>query len=847
MTVRVARWLCPGNPGMISFPLAFGASMSRASLAFLPALLLVLACGGEAASGPDAGTPGGAADAASPATALLPVASITASNDLPEHVRVTWARPSQAVTGYRVHRDGLEVGIVGADTITFLDSTAEPASFAAPRATASVDTLRSGIEVSWEPLTQGGSAATRVYSVVAVYGDRMAVPSPEVRGSRAGVVSGFEVTRADGKSFRVAAGVRKIQDADAPKATIAIPAPTVAVDAPRSIISLALPALPKVNAAASTTYRVRALGDRVLGAYSAPVHGRRGAGAPNELDLQWQRSSGPAPTGFMDLPGVTGPAWFDSSAPSGEERHFRVRAAPAWADEVVSTSGVARNMTWRKVATQTGMTCGIDAEERLSCWNRERIVVGPTATRYDDVTVGTVHDRHCARRVDDHKVQCWAAGAPSYAPDVPLTHLASAYLYDCAIRESDHRIICWGPLASSAVPLRQSVDAYQSVAAGGDLVCGVNEATFAIDCFRPIQAAPTLAGGPFRFVAVSSYDPNACGLLSSGGLPSCLRPEMSLPDADYREVKLDVAAKFGIRTTDGAVVSSFGTLSRAGEVYRGLTTSGTSGPCALDSRGHIRCWRGYTTSSLPQRPVLPEGAFSSLVNPSVGASCGPRRSDGRLECASLDYVPPPVLEVSTESYRAVAAHASKGLIGIDATSGTLRYVGRNTADSPALPTGTYKAVTSECGLRASDGKVDCWSASTPATSASSFDAIATNFWGGCGIRSSDKKIECWGTTPGTPPSDPVEALTLGCAIRAVDHKAVCWGSGSRVEPFPDELVAIVDGSPTCGIRRADHTVVCDETPRFETTERFAAWYPTGCGLRENDGKLVCRDGHVPIR
>ena len=172
-----------------------------------------------------------------------------------------------------------------------------------------------------------------------------------------------------------------------------------------------------------------------------------------------------------------------------------------------------------------------------------------------------------------------------------------------------------------------------------------------------------------------------------------------------------------------------------------------------------------------------------------------------------------------------------------------------------------------CGVRKSDGRIDCqsnWQAATLEVTTESYRSIAGNgsqivavsatgslrplgFWGGpapalpggtyasttldCALRASDGFPECWDggggalrrTTPSVAFSSIVtlEYTHVACGIRRVDGKVQCWGAFSTIppspplaEPLPDaveDLMIEAEGFPEaslCGVRRSDHRVVC---------------------------------------
>ena len=257
-------------------------NLFRTKLVRLPLFcLLLLACGGEVAPSPspDAGAVVVPVD-------LRPVTTVSASNDLADAVRVTWEAPSASVSGYRVLREGVEVGRVAAGVTSYEDKAAPAASLLAPKAEASQGNDRAGIKVTWTPTATSGVPTVSTYTVVAVYGAEEARPSEGKKGSRTGVVTGYEVTRGDGKVFKLGLEARELLDVDAPRAKAVFGAPMAEGHAPTSTVRLSFMALPTLTPPASASYRVRALAGATVGASSPSVTGVRGAGIANEVDIQ---------------------------------------------------------------------------------------------------------------------------------------------------------------------------------------------------------------------------------------------------------------------------------------------------------------------------------------------------------------------------------------------------------------------------------------------------------------------------------------------------------------------------------------------------------------------------------
>jgi hypothetical protein len=842
--------------------------MKKTSLTLVLAPLLLLACGGEVTVAPveDAGVDGAVAPVEARAVAVL-----SASNDLADMVRVTWEEPSAAVTGYRVLRDGVELARVGADVRKFEDRTARAATLLAPSAEATQGTERAGIKVTWLVMGEGAVVASHVYMVVAVYGERQASASEGKRGSRTGAVTGFEISRDDGKVLTVGPGEREWLDRDAPRATFELEAATAAGEPFASAVKVGLPAQPRlVTAPAARAYRVRPLARDLRGAESAPVTGVRGVGIANEVHLQWQRSADTTPTTFSDVPGVTGLAWYDRAAPSAV-RHYRARTDSEWVEPAVSTSAPASGTRWKQLAAGNNKVCGIDHEGYAWCWISGTVHRYPL--KYDQIDMEST-DLVCARREADHTVDCWAFGQSYTGLDVAVSSLAVGMQFVCGLRESDRRIVCATPTGTNIFTngLPNSAEAYTSIDAGPATVCAIRARDGELDCFWPRGQHPGLftSMGPFTGLAFDSDFPEqACAWRALPGPFQCdgaLSAAPALFASPMREVRPMRNDLWGVRAADGAVWSAeYGPLTRAGEAYHGLVGAPRWQGCALDAVDRLRCW------GAPFQRVPPDETYTSTVGHAANM-CGIRKSDGRIDCRSSGILPA-TLEVTAESYRNIAGDGQR-IITLSATGG-LRPLGFGGEPLPTLPAGTYASTTLDCALRANDGFPECWTAALrPTTPSVGFSSLVTLAYPhvACGIRRVDGKAQCWGAFGASPPlaeplPDALEDLMLEpegtqslgaslCAVRRSDHRVVCASLYSPAipprQPFADEALRLAGswsaGSTKCAIRRSDHTVVCVGDRPWSTTERFSEWQEsTGCGLRENDGKHVCRGDIVPIR
>ena len=135
-------------------------------------------------------------------------------------------------------------------------------------------------------------------------------------------------------------------------------------------------------------------------------------------------------------------------------------------------------------------------------------------------------------------------------------------------------------------------------------------------------------------------------------------------------------------------------------------------------------------------------------------------------------------------------------------------------------------LVADCGIRVSDGAIDCWRGSdefTAAVPSGTFTRVAVGGAHACAIRT-DKTIACWGENSDGQTNSPTgtyDDITSGgyhsCAV-GTDDTQVCWGKPqySDVDPSPGEPVTSWGGA----------------------WFQISAGFEFACGLRTT-GALVC--------
>lgn len=832
----------------------------------LPLLTVALASTAGALSGCESSTPNSGADPlavvdAGPATLEAP-SRLSASTNLADFVRLAWAPPMErsGLTGYRVFRDGTVLAVVPPSESAFDDRTAAPATLLPPLLTASDGTRETGIELTWMPGGAEGSPAAHSYSVAAVYGTEDSAASAPALGSRAGIVTGYEVSQDGGPWIPVPDNALRFEDTNAPRARVTFVAPKVEDDYRRSAVRLEIPSHPDIGPMPTSSYRVRAVSLAAKGLPSLSETGRRATGRADRIRIQWQRSATPTDGAYFDIPGVTGRVWLDVSAPTDASRFFRARVDEAWAEGIsVARSAIATN--WKEVAYSGSdqYTCGIQSLDRkLRCWNRYGTdgsgnLSLPSSERYESVSV-TGWSR-CAIREGSHAVDCW---------EVPFYPMSSAGLVAhgghraCALRDSDGSLQCVGLPVPGLDPAEAALP-YDRIAISKDRVCAIRRADKRIQCWGGVWSMPAEP-----FVRVSVGDGHTCGIRASDGKLRCwgaldegeTLPGVSAPTSTSY-VELDSRGNYlcAIRASDrrvecwGRPLAGYSNIAEApAGRFASVSVGLDSSACGLREDGRMTCWFD---------PFVDE-EFSSI---SLGGAygCGLRKLDGKAVCwpngaGGLD---------ANESYRAVvtdgqtacALRASDGRAVCNPAFGGVPQT--DPLDSISL------AGHRACGVRSSDKRVVCWDGKPTNTEpqilpTDAFLSVTTVARHGCGIRASDQKVVCWGLNyGGEAPSSPsaiafkqiVTHDAFTCGLRASDGLIDCWGDPqvlwSRQLPRVAYKSVVVSPNDLCAIRASDDRVVCSggfgagSLPSYDPVSTIAMAANGVCGLRASDGKLVC--------
>jgi hypothetical protein len=174
------------------------------------------------------------------------------------------------------------------------------------------------------------------------------------------------------------------------------------------------------------------------------------------------------------------------------------------------------------------------------------------------------------------------------------------------------------------------------------------------------------------------------------------------------------------------------------------------------------------------------------------------------------------------------------------------------ANDLSWPTDSFAKISRDCGIRASDNSITCWTPNAPTPPSGAFTAID----GYCALRASDERVVCFNGGIVIPFDEPFVALSSSCGIRKTDKLVSCWYPSSENVSFPSVPFESLSGD--CGITSA-HELVCRRrirpldfipppwfpppVPEYLSggPYKLAAEQPdmAVCGLREADDHVFC--------
>lgn len=372
----------------------------------------------------------------------------------------------------------------------------------------------------------------------------------------------------------------------------------------------------------------------------------------------------------------------------------------------------------------------------------------PSDVRYSELAMGI--DQLCAVEAESGFVTCWSTSetrAAAQPPRVPLEQLTmgaahgadnrSAFYLDfiehaCALRRDDHRVVCWGDDYSGQVSGAPSFTRYaqvvsRTIPAGGHepietLICGLREHDGLVTCWGD-------DGGPARDQRYSAITTD-CGILAANGRTDCL--EVLAPDDALSEVRL---------SPDGLIA------------------------CGLRAADHTAvCWFQHDSNSDDDARLFTTPANVALHNLVLGHhhACALRDSDNHVVCWGSDIGATISDAPSDVSFRQIQTdptyHSSGGwpnslhTCGIRESDGLIQCWGAivEYPTPPRLPPAalfyqlagdTLRGIledTREIARIYSDGTIEI----DPQVKGIRFRAVADTFT--CGIREDDSRLTCWG-------------------------------------------------------------------------------------------------------
>ena len=166
-----------------------------------------------------------------------------------------------------------------------------------------------------------------------------------------------------------------------------------------------------------------------------------------------------------------------------------------------------------------------------------------------------------------------------------------------------------------------------------------------------------------------------------------------------------------------------------------------------------------------------------------------------------------------------------------------------------------------CGIRAADGKAECFGLQEAGENMVPVDGDYSELFATdnltCGLDSSTGFAECWGTNfggaNGVPDGVSFSTLALryrqSCGLRADDNTLVCWGADDKDDPAPvgvafDSLAQ--SAAVICGIRSDNKLVQCwgddshnQMSPPLEQFSYISGGMSHFCGTAASDGTTLC--------
>lgn len=493
--------------------------------------------------------------------------------------------------------------------------------------------------------------------------------------------------------------------------------------------------------------------------------------------------------------------------------------------------------------------------------------------RFAEVTVGGYHS--CGVRESDSEVLCWGIndgsrhdfGQARPPRNLELVSVAAGTYHTCGLRRSDRTAICWGINDGSARDYGQAAPpaavAFRSLAAGAWNTCGIREADGEVLCWGAGTTIFSFAGSPTDWiralhrgqsmpptgVAMTAIDAgtyHACGIVEATGEVRCWGEaspyfdpvgETTPPLGAFSVVSAGLSHSCGARDPGGVAVC-WGEQGDAIAVSLTDVAVGAGFSCGVRADdGTLVCW-GEAPYGLASPP---SGVRFQRVSAAGHAqhACGVR-ADGFVHCWGAG--PDDNIDdgLSFESYRLSCGIAEGGAVYCEPSE-----------LAPPAGLALRKLSYRQCGLRASDARIECWGEFDPGLPDIAFNDLSVSPTSdrACAIRASDDTVVC--TVGLTPPRDATfSSVSVGylhaCGLR-MDGEAECWGSesgsGETVPPSGIVFTQVEAGAfQSCGRRASDGGLECwpnGDAPEGLVLSSLAMGNEFGCGTTASDGTMRC--------
>ena len=492
---------------------------------------------------------------------------------------------------------------------------------------------------------------------------------------------------------------------------------------------------------------------------------------------------------------------------------------------------------FKDISAGLSFTCGLvdggENDGKAICWGTnsygqigipvgsgptEQFIGEPTAERFTKISAG---DYHVCGIKTDAALACWGATKESGVStaygqtEIPAEHLESTFsdvvaaeFHTCAILDGQNGqvkgdVVCWGseipydPLRPHQVPDGRIFDPdhpyppphrFPQISSGIFYNCGLSVARDLV-CWGGSTESPGIVDGPFKTLDMGGE--HVCAIKDSGHV-ICLGYDQNDQASGWSPsfVRESTRARAYYRSTSAienlTTDYTFKSVSASYFHSCGILDGQTSG----QNDGTAICW-GQKTNG---QATPPDGMTFSSLGAGWYHTCGILDGQngqvaGKVACWGaenkdpnsdlLDPVPSPLTTDPDEE-------KNYGQADVPADAQSVVFA--------SIAAGRYHT----CGIRADNGQVMCWGASSqadvpPEFADESFSDIAVSWHATCGI-GSDSLVKCWGSPDSRTsveqfriPTDYAEtrfvAISMGrwhaCATKE-NGKVICWGADADV-------------------------------------------------------------------